>query len=76
MPESYRSYYFQTERERCPVEEFVDNLDSAAQRKFFVKRQLLEEFGPRLPEPHAKCLGEGIYELRFSGKEADFYEWF
>ncbi|MBI3291685.1 MAG: type II toxin-antitoxin system RelE/ParE family toxin [Elusimicrobia bacterium] len=70
--ERYGSYYFQTGQGRCPAREFVDGLDLAAQRKFFFKRQLLEEFGPRLPEPHAKQLGEGIYELRFPGQDADF----
>jgi phage-related protein len=61
----YATYYFQTEGGRAPVEEFIDGLDSAAQRKFFFKRGLLEEFGPRLPQPHAKRLEENLYELRF-----------
>jgi len=39
-------------------------LDPAAQRKFFFKRSLLEEFGPHLPQPHAKRLEENLYELR------------
>lgn len=54
------------------MEEFIDGLDQAAQQKFFAKRLHLEEYGPRLPEPHAKRLGEGVYELRFSGRDADF----
>ena len=61
----YAAYYFQTESERAPVEEFINGLDPAAQRKFFFKRSLLEEFGPRLPQPHAKRLEENLYELRF-----------
>ena len=44
---------------------FINGLDQAAQRKFFFKRGLLEEFGPRLPQPHAKRLAENLYELRF-----------
>lgn len=40
-------------------------MDPTAQRKFFFKRSLLEEFGPRLPQPHAKRLTEDLYELRF-----------
>ncbi len=39
------------------------------QRKFFDKKDLLEEFGHKLPEPHAKYLKDGIFELRFSGRE-------
>ncbi len=72
MAKNYQSYYFQTEQGRCPVAEFIDGLDPAAQQKFFVKRKLLEEFGPRLPQPHEKRIEGGIYELRFSGREADF----
>ncbi len=60
----YTTYYLQTERGQSPVEEFIDELDQAAQRKFFFKRSLLEEFGPRLPQPHAKHLAENLYELR------------
>ena len=61
----YTAYYLHTEGGRAPVEEFVNALDLAAQRKFFFKRSLLEEFGPRLPQPHAKRLQENLYELRF-----------
>jgi len=61
----YTAYYFQTEGGRSPVEEVINGLDPAAQRKFFFKRSLLEEFGPRLPQPHAKRLAENLYELRF-----------
>jgi len=67
----YATYYWQTAQGRCPAAEFIDALDPDAQRKFFAKRTLLEVLGPRLPEPHAKHLGEGIYELRFSGREGD-----
>ena len=61
----YAAYYLQTEAGRFPVEAFINGLDPAAQRKFFFKRSLLEEFGPRLPQPHAKRLEENLYELRF-----------
>lgn len=65
----YAAYYLQTEAGRYPVLELIDSLYSATQRKFFYKRSLLEEFGPRLPQPHAKHLGEHLYELRFEGQE-------
>ncbi len=61
----YTAYYLQTEGGRSPVEEFINGLDPAAQRKFFFKRSLLEEFGSRLPQPHAKRLKENLYELRY-----------
>ncbi len=31
--------------------------------------KLLEEFGHKLPEPHAKYIGDEIFELRFKGRE-------
>jgi len=68
----YTSYYFETESGRQPVKEFIDSLDQVTQRKFFTKRELLEEFGPRFSEPHAKTLGHHIYELRFQGRDGHF----
>ena len=65
----YTCYYLRTEGGRSSVEEFVNGLLLASQRKFFFKRSLLEKFGPRLPQPHAKHLGEGLHELRFEGVE-------
>ena len=65
----YICFYFTTEAGKAPVEEFIDSLDYSTQRKFFFKKGLLEEFGQRLPYPHAKYIGDDIYELRFEGKE-------
>ena len=62
-------YYYVTESGRSPVREFVDALDHKTQRKFFFVKGLLEEFGHRLPRPHAKYLGDDIFELRFEGQE-------
>lgn len=57
--------YFTTDSGRVPVEEFIDTLNSRSRQKFFGVIGLLEEFGRRLPEPHAKYIGDEIYELRF-----------
>ena len=65
----YTCYYFETEGGKSPVKEFIDSLDPVSQRKFFVKRGWLEEYGHRLQMPHAKHLKDGIYELRFEGRE-------
>lgn len=66
---SVACYYFVTASGRSPVKEFVDALDPKSQSKFFFEMHLLEEFGRRLAEPHAKYLGDNIFELRFSGYE-------
>ncbi|MBI2871113.1 MAG: type II toxin-antitoxin system RelE/ParE family toxin [Candidatus Omnitrophica bacterium] len=58
-----------TESSRSPVREFIDSLDPKTQRKFFFAKALLEEFGHKLPQPHAKYIGDDIFELRFVGRE-------
>jgi len=52
------AYYYLTESGKSPVKEFIDSLDFKSQRKFFFVRELLEEFGHRLPFPHAKYIEE------------------
>ena len=82
-------YYYSTESGKLPAKEFVDSLDFKTQRKFFFVKALLEEFGHKLPQPHAKYIGNDIFELRFKGQEGAvrvlyfffssgqgrFYEW-
>lgn len=63
------SYYYVTESGRSPVKDFIDSLDFKTQRRFFFVKELLEEFGYRLPQPHAKYIGDGVFELRFRGGE-------
>ena len=65
----FTAYYFVTESGRSPVRDFIDSLDSRSQRKFFFAKALLEEFGHKLVLPHAKYIGNEIFELRFSGSE-------
>lgn len=64
-------YYCVTASNRSPVREFIDSLDDRTQRKFFFVKDLLEEFGYKLPYPHAKYLGNSIFELRFKGQEGE-----
>ena len=68
----YQAFYFETPSGRRPVKEFLDDIDEKGLRKFSFELQLLEDHGPQLLEPHAKRLGNGIYELRFSGRESAF----
>lgn len=64
-------FYYVTESGKCPVKDFIDSLDSSSQRKFFFVKSLLEEFGHKLPQPHAKYVGDEIFELRFKGQEGN-----
>ena len=66
---SIACFYYITESAKSPVKDFIDSLDGSSQRKFFFAKRLLEEFGHRLPQPHAKYIGDEIFELRFRGKE-------
>ena len=63
------TYYYLAESDKSPVKEFIDSLDFKSQRKFFFVKELLEEFGHKLPFPHAKYIGDSIFELRFKGHE-------
>lgn len=63
------AYYYLTESGKSPVKAFINSLDFKSQRKFFFVKELLEEFGHRLPFPHAKYIGDSIFELRFKGHE-------
>jgi len=65
----FTSYYYLSESGKSPVREFIDSLDFKTQRKFFFVKELLEEFGYKLPSPHAKYIGSDIFELRFRGHE-------
>ena len=67
----FASYYYCLPNGRAPVREFIDSLSVSAYRRFVFKKELLEEFGPSLPMPHARHLGKGLYELRFRGREGN-----
>jgi phage-related protein len=64
-------YYYVATLNRSPVKEFIDLLYDKTQQKFFFVKALLEEFGYKLPYPHAKYLGNSIFELRFKGQEGE-----
>lgn len=65
---NFEAVYYKTSNGRVTVKDFIDHLSFKAQRKFFAKIELLEEYGPRLPEPHAKKLTGDLYELRFEAE--------
>lgn len=65
----YTCIFYETVDRKSPVEEFIESLDQDTQDKFILKQQLLQDFGLQLRYPHTENLGEGIFELRFKGKE-------
>ena len=58
--------YYEDERGRRPVKEFIDSLDVKMRAKVFGRLALLEEHGQRLGMPFSRHLKDGIYELRTS----------
>lgn len=68
---NFTTYYYCLPSGKAPVKEFIDALKISTYRKFIFKKELLEEFGPMLPMPHAKHLKEGLYELRFEGEDGN-----
>ncbi len=69
---NFECLYYKTINGRIPVMDFIDHLSFKTQRKFYVKIDLLEEYGPRLPEPHAKKIEQDLYELRFEADDGAF----
>lgn len=56
--------YYRSEAGRCPVEEFVDSLDTKSKARVARTLDLLEEFGTALGMPYARHLEKQLWELR------------
>ena len=69
LMEEYTCIFYKTIAGKSPVEDFIEGLEEKTQDKFILKKQLLQDFGPQLRYPHTDYIGEGIFELRFKGKE-------
>lgn len=67
--QEYACIFYETTDGRRPAEEFIESLGQDTQDKFIIKQRLLQDFGPQLRYPHTDHLGEGLFELRFKGKE-------
>ena len=61
--------FYLTDSGKSPVEEFIKSLDPRGRRKFYYVKNLLEAFGRNLAYPHAKYIGDDIFELRFKAME-------
>ncbi|SDZ76734.1 Phage-related protein [Pseudobutyrivibrio sp. ACV-2] len=60
----YEIEFYDTEDGRCPVQEFLDDLDPKMHAKTLRTIDLLEANGPALREPQSGSMGDGIFELR------------
>ena len=60
----YEIIFYDTADGKCPVQDFLDSLDSKFLAKTLRTIDLLETNGPLLREPYSKSVSEGILELR------------
>lgn len=56
--------FYRTSNSICPVQTFLDSIDTKMRAKLLRLVLLLEENGNELREPYSKPLGNGIFELR------------
>ncbi len=66
---SWDIIFYESASGRKPVKKFIKSLQPPTQAKLANQFDLLEEFGPQLSMPHAKPIGDGLYELRVRGRE-------
>lgn len=64
----YRIEYYQKDNGTIPVVEFLTSLHPKMRAKAYHDIELLQQFGPKLKEPHVKPIkgmeNRGLYELR------------
>jgi len=66
-----KAIYYEDERNRRPVEEFINELQFKTKAKVLARIEFLEERWQELRRPYIDTLEEGLYELRvvFSGNQ-------
>ena len=62
--ESYDVDFYHKENGDCPVDDFLESLDTKMRAKVLGAVALLEANGPQLREPYSKFIGDGIFEIR------------
>ncbi len=62
--ECYDVDFYHKENGDCPVDVFLESLDTKMRAKVLGAVALLEANGPQLREPYSKFIGDGIFEIR------------
>lgn len=66
--ERWKIKYYARENESSPVYEFIEELPERVQSKLINTFNLLQDYGIRIREPHAKkVIGTPLWELRILG---------
>jgi len=66
--EVWRVRYFQTNRGKFPVKDFIEEQDLTQRAKIGKSIRLLINYGPFLKPPESKKLQKSLYELRIKGR--------
>ena len=61
--ECYDVDFYHKENGDCPVDDFLESLDTKMRAKVLGAVALLEANGPQLREPYSKFIGDGIFEI-------------
>jgi len=69
LPDAWEVSYYETEDGKCPVESFIDNLQTKQQETVMARIALLEDEGINLRRPHADFLRDNIHELRVKSSQ-------
>lgn len=64
MDPAWTVAFYETDEEGCPVQAFLDGLDTKRRAKLLALIRLLEEQGPTLPFPYSSQVRGKIRELR------------
>lgn len=67
---SWDVQFYESPLGHTPVNDYIDGLPPPARNKVLKRIRLLRELGNRLPMPHSKPLGAGLFELRTLGRGA------
>lgn len=66
---AWKILMYETPSGQAVVEQFILSMQKSTKGKFVRQLELLEDFGPHLSMPHARPMGDGLYELRVRGKQ-------
>ena len=67
IKDPWRVGFYQDHRDQSPVLEFINELPAVDRARIDLVIRLLKEFGTALGMPHARPLGNRIWELRPGG---------
>jgi phage-related protein len=81
---NYEVIFYEDDRGRSPIKDFLDELDAKARSnkqakqllsKFALYIEMLEQSGTRSGLPYTKHIGNGIWELRPKDHRVFFFGW-